>query len=423
VRSSYLAVLRLPHARPLLLASLVGRLATATGPLSVVLFVQSETGSLAQAGAASAAVALASGLLAPVRGRLVDRHGQRRCLPPMALAFAAALTGMVAVAGPGPGAVAATIGLATAAGAAAPPLGASMRVLWLSLVGQGPKLQTAYSLDAVLDELLFVVGPLLAGALATLYQPAAGVLTTGGLAVAGTLGFVASPVSRAQTGSRTAATPGQAGWAGALSRPGMRTLALSLAGVGAAIGIWELSMVGAAREAGSPESASLLLATWAAASGVGGLWYGSRTWRRPAGRRYLTLLALLVLACAPMAAGGSSPLALGVVIALVGLVLSPLESSAYVLAAELAPPGTLTESGTWLTTAINVTGAIGLSVAGVLVDRVGVPATLGIACACTATGLVVALAGRDHLGAAPYRGRHEVGHAATRQLRRERRML
>ena len=421
MRSSYLAILRLPHVRPLLLASLVGRLPTATGPLSVVLFVQEVTGSLARAGAASAAIALASGLLAPVRGRLVDRLGQRRCLPPMALVFAAALAGMVAVAGSSPAEVAVMVALAAAAGAAAPPLGASMRVLWLSLVGQGPRLQTAYALDAVLDELLFVVGPLLAGALAPLYRPAAGVLVTAGLAVAGTLGFVASPVSRAQAGTG-AARSGGAGWAGALSRPGMRTLALSLAGVGAAIGIWEIGLVGAAREAGSPEAASLLLAAWAAASGLGGLWYGARTWRRSPGHRYLALLALLVLAGAPMAAA-ATPLALGAVVALVGLVLAPLESSAYVLAAELAPPGTLTESGTWLTTAINVTGAAGLTLAGVLVDQAGVPATLAAACACTAAGLLVALAGRDRLGAAPYRGRHEVGHAATRQLRRERRML
>jgi MFS family permease len=421
VRSSYLAVLRLPHARWVLLASLLGRLSIATGPLSVVLFIQDETGSLAQAGAASAAVALASGLLAPVRGRLVDRLGQRRCLPPMALAFAAALVGMAAVAGPGPAAVAATIGLAAAAGAAAPPLGASMRVLWVSLVGQGPRLQTAYALDAVLDELLFVVGPLLAGALATLYQPAAGVLATAGLAVAGTLGFVASPLSRAQSGGQAGAG-GRRRWAGALGGGGMRVLVLSLTGVGAAIGIWEIGLVGAAREAGSPEAASLLLAAWAAASAVGGLWYGSRVWRRPAGQRYLALLALLVLAGAPMAAAGS-PLALGAVVALVGLVLAPLESSAYVLAAELAPSGTLTESGTWMTTAINVTGAAGLAVAGALVDQAGVPATLAVACACTAGGLLVALAGRDRLGAAPYRGRHEVGHAAARQLRRERRML
>jgi MFS family permease len=421
VSSSYLGILRLPHARPLLLASLVGRLSTATGPLSVVLFAQERTGSLALAGVASAAIALSSGLLAPVRGRLVDRYGQRRCLPPMALTFAAALVGLVAVAGPGPAAVAATVALAAAAGAVAPPLGASMRVLWISLIGQGPRLQTAYALDAVLDELLFVVGPLLAGALATLYQPAAGVLATAGLSVAGTLGFVTSPVSRAQAGTG-AARSGRAGWAGALSRPGMRTLALSLAGVGAAIGIWEIGLVGAAREAGSAEAASLMLAAWAAASAVGGLWYGSRTWQTPAGRRYLGLLAVLALACAPMALTDSL-LALGAVIALVGLVMAPLESSAYLLAAELAPPGTLTESGTWMTTAINVTGAAGLAVAGALVDRIGVSATLAVACACVATGLLVALTGRERLGAAPYRGRHVMPHAAARQLRRERRML
>ena len=419
--SSYVAILRLPHARSLLLASLVGRLAFTTGPLSVVLFVQEATGSLAQAGAASAAIALSSGLLAPVRGRLVDRHGQRRCLPPMALAVMAALVGLVAVAGPSPGQVAATVALAAVAGATAPPLGASARVLWLSLVGQGPRLQTAYALDAVLDELLFVLGPLLAGGLATVYDPAAGVLATAGLAVAGTLGFVASPLSRAQGGG-AAAAGGGTGWAGALGRPGMRTLALSLTGVGAAIGIWEISLVGAAREAGAPEAASLSLAAWAAASGIGGLWYGARTWRRPAGQRYLALLALLVLACAPMAVAGS-PLALGAMVALVGLVLAPLESSAFVLAAELAPPGTLTESGTWLTTAINVTAAAGLAVAGTLVDTVGVAATLAVACASTAGGLLVALAGRDRLGAAPYRGRHEAGQAATRQARRARRIL
>ena len=417
MRSSYLAVLRLPHARPLLLASLVGRLANATGPLSVVLFVQEQTGSLAKAGAASAAIGLASGLLAPVRGRLVDRYGQRRCLLPMGLGFAAALAGMVATAGPGPAAVATTIALAAAAGAVAPPLGASMRALWVSLVGQGPRLQTAYALDAVLDELLFVLGPLLAGGLATLYRPAAGVLATAGLALVGTLGFVASPVSRTQAG-RPAAVGGRAGWAGAMAAPGLRTLVLSLTGVGAAIGIWEIGLVGAAREAGSPEAASISLAAWAAAGGVGGLWYGSRTWRRPAGQRYLALLALLVLAGAIMAAAGS-PVAMGAVVVLVGAVLAPLESSAYLLAAELAPAGTLTESGTWLNTAINVTAAAGLAVAGALVDRAGVPATLAVACACTAAGLLVALAGHERLGAAPYRGRH----AGTRQPRRERRML
>jgi len=57
VQHSYVAILRTPHARPLVLASLVGRLSSGMGPLALVLFVQDATGSFANAGAASAATA------------------------------------------------------------------------------------------------------------------------------------------------------------------------------------------------------------------------------------------------------------------------------------------------------------------------------------------------------------------------------
>jgi MFS family permease len=418
VQPSYVAILRTPHARPLVLASLVGRLSSGAGPLALVLFVQDATGSFAAAGAASAATALANGLLAPLRGRLVDRYGQRRCLPPLALSFAVALVGVVAVARPGPGRVAATVVLAAAAGATVPPLSASMRVLWVSLVGRGPELQTAYALDAVLEELLFVVGPLLAGTIAAAVDPAAGLLTAAGLALVGTTGFVVSPVSRAWSGSQA----GPAGWAGAMASRGMRTLALALAGVGGAIGIWEIGVVAAARREGAIEVAGILLAAWAAASAVGGLWYGAQSWRAAAGRRFLVLLALLALACAPMAAAPSLAL-LGVVVAVVGLLIAPLESSAFVLAAELAPPGTLTESATWVTTAMNVAAAAGIAAAGALVDRAGVPFTLAVAWGCTAAALLVALAGRTTLGAERYRGKHEARHAGAGQAWRARRIL
>jgi MFS family permease len=418
VQPSYVAILRTPHARPLVLASLVGRLSSSTGPLALVLFVQDATGSFAYAGAASAATVLTNGLLAPVRGRLVDRFGQRRCLPPLAVSFAAALAGMVLVARPGPVGVAATVALAAAAGATVPPLSASMRVLWVSLVGRGPELQTAYALDAVLEEVLYIVGPLLAAALAAAVDPAAGLLVAAGLALVGTFGFVVSPLSWAWSASQ-ARPPG---WAGSMASRGMRTLALTLAGVGAAIGIWEIGVVAAARREGATEAAGVLLALWATASAVGGLWYGARTWQGATGRRFLALLALLALACAPMAAAPSL-LALGALVALVGLLTAPLESAAFVLAAELAPPGTLTESATWVTTAMNVTAAAGIAVAGALVDEAGVPPTMAIAWGCTAAALLVALAGRANLGAERYRGKHEVRHDGARQAGRARRIL
>ena len=419
MRSSYLSILRVPHARPLVLASLLGRLAFATGPLGLVLFVQDRTGSLAQAGLTSAVVALTSGLLAPMRGRLVDRYGQRRCLPPLAAVFATALVGIVVVARPGSTGTVVTVGLAAVAGAAAPPIAASMRVLWISLIGQGPRLQTAYALDAVLEEVLYVVGPLLAGALAATIDPAAGLLTAAGLALAGTFGFVVSPLSWTWSGSQA----GPAGWAGSMASRGMRTLALTLAGVGAAVGIWEIGVVAAARREGATQAAAgALLAVWATASAVGGLWYGARTWRGATGKRFLALLALLALACAPMAAAPSLA-ALAVVIAMVGLVTAPLESAAFVLAAELAPPGTMTESATWVTTAMNVTAAAGIALAGALIDRAGVSSTMVIAWACTGAALLVALAGRASLGAERYRGKHVARHAGARQMWRARRIL
>jgi hypothetical protein len=69
----------------------------------------------------------------------------------------------------------------------------------------------------------------------------------------------------------------------------------------------------------------------------------------------------------------------------------------YVLVAELAPAGTMTEAATWVTTAKNVTGAAGTALAGVLVDRVGVPWTLAAAWGCAGVALVVALVGRAAL--------------------------
>jgi MFS family permease len=203
---------------------------------------------------------------------------------------------------------------------------------------------------------------------------------------------------------------------------GMRTLALALAGVGGAIGIWEIGVVAAARREGATEVAGILLAAWAAASAVGGLWYGAQSWRAAAGRRVLVLLALLALACAPMAAAPSLAL-LGVVVAVVGLLIAPLESSAFLLAAELAPPGTLTESATWVTTAMNVAAAAGIAAAGALVDRAGVPFTLAVAWGCTAAALLVALAGRTTLGAERYGGMDEARHAGAGQAWRARRIL
>jgi MFS family permease len=311
------------------------------GTVALVLFVQHATGSFATAGVVSAAAFLANGLLAPVRGRLVDRYGLRRTLPPLAVGYAAALAGLVVVVSAAPANTLAAAGLAAAAGAAAPPLAASMRALWTALVGQGPALQTAYALDTVLEEALFTLGPLLAGLVATV-NPTAGLLLAAGLGLAGTAAFAASPAAGAWPGPPAR----QLGWAGAMTGPGMPVLVASLGAVAVAIGIWELGLLAAARSDGTPAMGGVLVAVMALGSALGGLWYGAHRWRRPASQRFLILLGLAVLVCAPMAITPSL-LLLAVVVIPVGAVIAPVTSTANVLAAELAhlapsprrPPG------------------------------------------------------------------------------------
>jgi predicted MFS family arabinose efflux permease len=388
----YLSVLRAPDVPWAFAAALLGRLSTAMGPLALVLFMQSSTGSFALAGAAAAATGLASGLLAPVRGRLVDRYGHRRALPPLAILYAGAFTGVLVVAGHGVAGATGAVILAGAAGAVIPPLSASMRVLWVALVGNGPRLQTAYALDSVLEDVVYTIGPLLAAALVAGFGAAAGLAAVAALALAGTAAFTASPASRNWTGSGIR----RAGWAGAMAGGGIRILVASLAGFGASIGILDITLVAAAREAGSAPLGGVLLACLSAGSVAGGLWYGSRSWRRSTGQRFIRILALFVLACAPLPFMRSVA-TLAVAVVAVGLLLAPLESSAYVLVAELAPAGTMTEAATWVTTARNVTGAAGIALAGVLVDGVGVSWTMTSAWACAVVAFAVATIGRAAL--------------------------
>ena len=400
---SYREVLKEPRALRLFAAASLGRLSFAMGPLALVLFMQAARGSFAVAGASSGATALASGLFAPVRGRLVDRHGQSRTLPALALLYAAAFGGVLLVSRAGTGGAVAAVLLSGVAGAFAPPLPASMRVLWGTLVGAGPRLQTALALDSVVEDVVYTTGPLMAGGLAAAFGPAVALAVVGLLAVAGSLAFVSSPVSRAW--SAPGAEPrGGIGWAGAMGERGIRTLVLSLAGFGAAIGVIDITVVAAAREAGSAPLGGVLLALLSAGSIAGGLWYGSRAWRLDTGQRFVRILALFALVSAFLPLARPLPL-LGIVVAVAGLLLSPLESSAYLLASQLAPDGTQTEAASWVTTANNVTAAAGIAVAGLLVGGPGVAWALVAAWGSAVLALVAAVAGRRALSALPVASR------------------
>ncbi|MEV0717328.1 MFS transporter [Asanoa sp. NPDC050611] len=363
---SYRAVLRTPHALRTFLAALVGRLSYGVVFVSLTVAITVATGSYAVAGGAIALFGLGGVLVAPLRAGLVDRYGPRRVLPPLAVTYAGLLAGLAATTWrPGtPGWV--LIVLAAVAGAAAPPLGPVMRAMWSQLLPDEAGRQRAFALDTVVEELLFVTGPLVAGLCIAAGAPAAGVALAAALVLTGTLAMVSSPVARAWPRVEAGAVV-----AVRVNRARLEPV-LVASGLGLGLGALGLLIVAFATERDQTAAVAWIEAALAAGSAVGGIAYGARTWA--ASQR--TQLALLVVALAGvLAVAGLAPgvAALAAAAALAGLFVAPTLTIAYLLADRSVPAAARTRAGTWVNTAFNAGSSGGSAAVGLLISRAPLP--------------------------------------------------
>lgn len=367
---SYSAVLRTHHACRTFGAALLGRLSYGMVSLALMLAIKGSTGSYGTAGAVMALFGLTSVFLSPVRAALVDRHGPRRALTPMACAYALFL-GMLAGATWRPGAPGPLLALmAVLAGSCTPPLGPVMRSVWSALMPDQQLRQRAFSLDAVAEEMLFVTGPLLVGLLVALATPAVAVAVSAALVLTGTLAFVSSPAVRTAGGPVEEPGDSPAAKASRWWEPGPelgRAAALA-AGAGVCLGALDLLVVAVTERQHQPGAVSWILAALSAGSAVGGLAYGARSWRTPARKRLPILSVGMAL---PIAAAGISPdpWVLAAVVTLAGLFVAPALSTAYLIADESAAAGARTQAGAWVNTAINAGSASGTAAVGLVIGR------------------------------------------------------
>jgi MFS family permease len=151
--SKYVALLARTGARPLALACGLGWLSFASYGFAIVLAVADATGSFAVAGGAVGAFSAGSALLAPFRGRYVDRHGPRalaRFAPVHAVALGLLVVGCLTTDSSW-----LLVGTAGIAGLFTPPLIATARAVWPEVAGS-ELVTTAHALNAAL--VLVVVG-------------------------------------------------------------------------------------------------------------------------------------------------------------------------------------------------------------------------------------------------------------------------
>jgi MFS family permease len=394
VTSRYGAVLEARATRQLLLTSLVARLPVSMSSLAVLLFVEGQTGSFAVAGLAVGAFALATALLTPMQGILVDRLGHARVLLPLAGAQGAVYIAFIGVGSWAPS-PAAFVGMAALVGALRPPVMACVRVLWL-VVAPDLKIRDAlYAVDATSQELLWIVGPLLVGAVA-LVSPSLAIVACAACTVAGSFAFAAIPASRAWAGAH------RRGRGGALASTGLRWLLGSVVLSGFGIGAVDVALPALASRFSHAEAGGALIAAVSLGSLVAGLLYGARRWRSRLAVRYGLLLLLFAALVAPLMLAGSMAVAAALSV-FAGLAQAPAFSCQYSLTASLTPVGAAAEAFAWNSAALTAGMGVGSAIAGWVIDSAGVAAGFGFSVAGFVLASVLVASRIDRMEAASTR--------------------
>jgi MFS family permease len=381
---AYRDVVRSRLARRVLVLTAVSAPPRDAYPIALVLFARQATGSYGAAGVALGASTVAAALTMPLRGWIVDRLGIRTGVPALALARTAGLLGLVLAGRLHVGAPA-IVGLATLTGTfGSPPVPTALASQTLEL----PLLRATLGLQMLLDAATTTAGDLAVGAVALLASPSAVLLLVVALTALQGIVFLSAPgapTSGAHAHGRPRA-PGRR----------LRAIAWTALPLGAVLGLLDVIVPAFAREHHAVAAAGPIYAALGLGVALGALADGAVRSDTELWRRYARQWALATVACAPLLLAGSiasfTPL-----LALVGLLIGPLENSSVLLVRELASGRAVTEAMSWVAAGGLAGVAIGGALAGLTIDALGVGAALALIAACPLIGWAITLGQRSHL--------------------------
>ena len=365
---TYRDVLAHPGALAFSLTGLVARLPISMAGLGIVLLVQGATGSYGIAGSVAAAYMAANAVLAILQGRLLDRWGQGSVLTVAGTVFGAATAVLVwSVEAGWP--LAASYVAAAAAGGSLPQIGSAVRARWAHVLERPSQVQTAYALEAVFDEVVFILGPILVTVLATLVDPVLGLAVAAVTGSLGAWGFAAQratapPAHRQRTVEETTVP---------LPWRTLVPLTVVSACLGVLFGAAEVTTVAFADEQGSPAWAGGLLALWALGSLLSGVVTGAIAWRHGPAFRLKIGATAMACAMAPLFLVGSLPL-MGLVLLVGGAAIAPTLIASMSLVESATPRARLTEGMAMVQTGLVAGVAPGAAASGFVVDQAGASA-------------------------------------------------
>lgn len=275
-----------------------------------------------------------------------------------------------------------------------PSMPSMIRARWTQLFRGKPQLHTAFSLDTVLTELAYIIGPPLAIGLSVTFFAEAGPLVAVGLLAIGVTAFLMQRQTEPKVVVGNRSNTGST-----LLIPGVRTIVLALLAMGAIGGAIDVAVVAFANDQGWPASATFILAAYALGSLVAGLTFGALRLTLPIEKQFfIGILVTAITGVLPVFA--TDVYVLSAMLFIAGISFAPTMVVVMKLGTIIIPASRMTEGLTWMTTGISIGVALGGMLAGPVIDAYGARAGFGVAIGAGVMMMVVVLIGLRTLAAA-----------------------
>jgi MFS family permease len=369
-------------------AGFIARLPVSMVGIGILMYVEAERGSYAIAGAVSGSISIAAAIGGPLSSRLVDKLGQHRVLPIQILLIvicSMALVLLIPSSVPAPYLFIFSIG----SGLAYPSIGALVRSRWTALLVSGPILLTAFSIESMIDELIFIVGPTIAATTSVKIHPAAPqviamfLLAGGGLWLA-SMRNSEPPINKHQ---------GKHGKPVILQNGLIYMWGVHIA-IGMFFGAVETSIIAFTKIAGQPIFGGIVMAVWAFGSLLGGFVYGGLHFKSALHNQLIVVTLLLVPATAAMVFVDTI-FALALLSIAAGIGISPLLIASAAITQRRSPVGRTTEAIASMYAGIGLGFAFAAAMAGWLIDNRGTSYSFALGAFATVFTFAITVIGRN----------------------------
>jgi MFS family permease len=353
-----------PRARAFSFAGFIARMPISMVGIGVLMYVESARGNYTLAGSVSAIGAISAAIGGPLTSRLTDRVGQHRVLPWQILIAVIAATALIFTVPSSLHALWIFI-FAAVAGFFSPSIGALIRARWTAMLVSGPVLITAFSVESMIDEIIFVIGPTVAAFTSVNIHPAAPqTIAVVFLIVGGS--WLISMRDTEPPINKTQIKHGRP----IVLKNGLLWLVFVHFLAGIFFGSIETTMIAYSDFAGVPVAAGLLLALWSIGSLIGGIFYGANDFKMALPNQLL-LISLLLIPPALILPFVNSLTVMALMSIAAGFGIAPLLISAASIAQQRAGSGRTTEAIASMYSGIGVGFASAAATSGYLIDNFG----------------------------------------------------